>query len=304
MYGQNLLPGRISNDDIKGIWQSIKDVFSTTAQAGKQLMRSVFTLVKVAVAGAISTVIPVYDAKYKEIFAKDKARMKEIDARYADVTKRVTDALGDSDVLAFAALSNFPLFMTGVGLKVGGEFVVSMLDILSAGKLGDRSRKTSRKESLELFKAVLQEEDGKKLDKAVRAKQEIRARLEGSEKVSEIEAAAKAAYRATLEEILKEAQAESIKTIEDVKSASGGKFEGFDTAKMSKEDKEKFEKMKPEEKKELEGSIVDNVKSEIRSLAIKKLEARVKEVTDAGISPNSDFVVDHQKVIEKIKELK
>ena len=61
---------------------------------------------------------------------------------------------------------------------------------------------------------------------------------------------------------------------------------------------------KPEEKKELEGSIVDNVKSEIRSLAIKKLQARVKEVTDAGISPNSDFVVDHQKVIEKIKELK
>lgn len=306
MYGQNLLPGRVDNEDLKGIWQSIKDVFSTTAQAGKQLMRSVFTLVKTAVAGAISVVIPMFDAKYDEIFAKDKARMKEIDSKYADVTKRVEAAFGDSDVLAFAALSNFPLFMTGAGLKVGGEFVVSMLDILSAGKLSDTSSRR-KKESVDLLKNLLQEDDDKndkRLDKAAKTKSQIRDRLEGSQKVAEIEAAVKQAYRTTLQEIFNEAKAENLKTLEDVKSASGGKFKGIDVSKMSKEEKEKFEKMKPEEKKELESSIIDSVKSEIRNLAVKKLSARIKEVTDAGISANSDFVVDHQKMIEKIKQLK
>lgn len=312
--GQMHLPGDIKSQHFKDVWQSIKDVFSTAAGVGKEVMQKVFSLVKMTVAGSISVIFPVLEADYERIISDQNQKIEKIRSEYKDVDDRVKKSLSDSD-LGMLAFYMDPVSVTGgFLLKKAPGVVGGVLDTLTGGrfssrhKFGSTLKKTKKDESTIKRKNILvekSENDDSSLKKAIEDKKIIRSTLENSNQVQSLQDAGMEIHKEFLNSFYSDAKDKltAASSIDGLKQVSKGKFAGLDTSKLSDKEKEAFEKLSKEDKEKMEKEILDSVKSSMKEEYIKKINSRISSLMSYGIKEDSKVVKDHMILIDKIKSL-
>jgi len=102
-------------------------------------------------------------------------------------------------------------------------------------------------------------------------------------------------YQETLNNVFKQAEKtlKNTKTVEDLQKFSKKPIKGI----------EKLKKLQGNEKKKAEEALFKTIKSTMKDFYIKNLTDHYKEVINAGIPEDSQYVKDYKAVIEKIKSL-
>jgi len=313
-----------SSDDLYKVFiKPFVDVVDTAAGKTKELSIKAQTLVKVAFETIVTSIIPVAEDSYKEIFASEKEALDKVKQEYADVYKSNWDAFKDNDVLCAAFMYSPTMLLTLAFAKKSPKAATRMISTLSGGTLDPWLGKISKKFGWNdsgpvqtglgrsdngpgplMGEAHLSEKDGKKGDKKPAPKKPDPAELLSSDKVKHalaksnvvqsMQKQGRAIVRKTLEQVYQQASAAlKAKSLQDVQQKAGLKLKGLD----------KLAQLPPEERQKTEQMILQGAMKSLKSFYIKNLQAQVKQAVASGIDESSEYVQDFNNVIKKIQSL-
>jgi len=176
-------------------------------------------------------------------------------------------------------------------------------------KLSPR-REIVRGESLAARYAILREEkDDESFDSSPEEKKEkefekilndIFEKSLSSSAAQEMQADAKKAYRASLEELYDQAETtlRDLGKVEDME-----KFFGDNLDQKARAEIEKIKKLEPQEKKIAEEQLAKGVRESAKEFYVQDLNDRIKKALNQGVSENSEYIRDYKQTLEKIKKL-
>jgi hypothetical protein len=294
------LPGKISFKHFQDVKQAFKDVFSTAAGATKEVLQKIFTLIKGTIAGVISVIVPALEADYDKIRKREKRNIDKIRSDYADVDRRVSEAVGDSDLATLLFFANPAAAMTGYVLVKSPTLVKGLLDVITGGTIINKESRFNEEISVD----VIFEDKKDDLARVVKNKKIIRDKLSDSKVAEDLKKRSSEVWNSFLSDLYVEAKddLEKSKTLEGLKELTNGKFEGLKFP--SGAEKEQFEKLPNEDKKKLTQEVLETVQKNIKDYYLKKINSRIEQAKSTGLPLKSNtFVSDHESMIEKIKAL-
>ena len=311
-----------SGQDMANIFiKPFTDVFKTAAGKAKELSQKGQTLAIVAFETVATTLIPVLESTYNEIFQKDKERIDKIREQYAEVYQSNWDAFKDNDAQFLAFCYNPAAFINTKILKKSPSAALAMVSILTGGTIDtwldrikerfglDKEPKDSlaNKEDWSAWEptmggmgggmgmeSVIREAGDKPSLEQVFNNPKLQAKLTNSPMVKRLEADGKQVVRTALENIYKQARGVlNARSLQQLQHAVGKKLPGL----------EKLGQMQPQERQVAEQQLMIGVKKSMRQFYVKSLEQQVQAFTKAGVPQNHQLIHDYGKVIGKVKAL-
>jgi hypothetical protein len=267
------------------------DIIGVTAGSAKEVARKGHTLLKVSVAAALTTFIPVLKDKYKEIFEEDREAIRKIKSDYAQYYDATWEALKHDDILIAAFMFRPDLFLTYGFAKHAPKVAAGLLSIFTGG-VTDKYVNAAK----EKFQESLVKEDKHAPNMLTKLtnNQKVVSLMSNNENVEELSSQGQEATKEFLSSLFEQAKiALSAKTIEEFEKVTKTKLGGLDELKN----------LDPQKKKEAENIIFQAAKKKIKDFYQQILLDRISKVTKFGISNKHPFVTIHQAFIKKIEAL-
>lgn len=309
------------------------DVAQTAAGKTKEMSVRTQTLIQTAFEAVATTLIPVLRDDYKQIFDHEHAEIKKIRQEYGDVYQSNWDALLNDDVLVAAFFYQPAAFFTVALARKVPDVLLSMAATLSGGQLdkwvnkakehvkkhgtrkdhgktdghseyeswGNRQDHHKKGElgrvgmGVDYYEGVVREgaDEPDDLTKKLTS-EKMKTIIQGSSVTKKMEQSARAAVRASLQDVFKQAQGVlKASTLEQLQHSTGAKLKGMD----------KISQVPQAERQKAEQSILSTTKQSMKLFYVKNLEDQVKAAIAAGVPEDSLYVIDFNSTISKIKAL-
>ena len=310
------------SDDLYKIFvKPFVDVVDTAAGKTKELSLKAQTAAKVAFETIVTSLIPVVEDSYKEIFASEKEAIDKVRQEYDAVYKSNWDAFKDNDVLCAAFMYSPTMLLTLAFAKKSPKAASRMISTLSGGTLDPWLNKLATKfgwkDSGPVQTGLGRSDDGpgmmygeshaihekgtkkskhdKKPDVAeLLSSDKVKKQLEKSNVVQSMEKQGRAIVRKTLQQVYQQASAAlKANSLQDVEHKAGLKLKGLD----------KLAQLPPQERQKTEQLILQGAMKSLKGFYVKNLQAQVKQALAAGIPESSEYVQDYNNVIKKIQAL-
>ena len=300
-----------SNDELYKVFvKPFVDVVDTAAGKSKELSQRAQTLAHVAFETIATTLIPVLQDSYKEIFETEKENLEKIKAQYKDVYASNWDAFRDSDVFCTAFCYSPVAILTLKMAHKSPKVVAGLLSVLTGGTLDPWLNKVKKKFDLAPPKTGLNFHGtgpGHPMESVIREAQDnsdtlakvltnpkVIKKVQQSPVVQKMEQEGKAMVRATLQSVFTQAVGVMKATnLQDLQHKTGAKLKGL----------EKFEQEAGDDKQKAEQALLQGTKRSMKDFYVQNLEGQVKQALAAGVEENSPFVQDYKRTIQKIKAL-
>lgn len=318
------------NDLYRVFVKPFVDVVDTAVGKTKELSARAQTLAHVAFEALVTTLVPFFSDSYKEIFAGEKKRLAAIRNEYKDVYQSNWDAFRDNDVFWTAFCYAPWAIMTIKFVKQSPRTAGRLVSALTGGSadrvlgrmLGDWNRGyrppitglnytgtssgMGADTGIHAEGLVREDDEGKtrkkkkddrgRLDKAaqVLTSPKFIDQLRDSPITKDLAQETQAAVRESLSTVYKEAQAVlTSRSVQDLQQKSGKKIPAA----------QGLAEVPAEQRKVLEEAALAGFREAMKKMYVEGLEARVKQALAGGIPEDSPFIVDHRRVIAKIKAL-
>lgn len=305
------------------------DVVDTAVGKTKEATSSAYTLARVAFETLVTTLVPFFSDSYKEIFADEKKRMAAIRQEYKEVYQSNWDAFRDNDVFWTAFCYAPWAIMTIKFFKQSPRTAARLMSTLSGGSadrvlsrmLGDWNRAyrppitglnytgTSSGAGPDTgihVEGSLHEDDeqgtkkkkkgGPDLDRAARVltNPKFIDLLRGSPVAQGLAQETQATVRESLATVYKEAQAVlTSRSVQELQQKSGKRIPAA----------QGLAEVPAEQRKPLEEAALAGFREAMKKMYVEGLESRIKQALSGGIPEDSPFIVDHRRVISRIKAL-
>lgn len=329
--------GYLTSDELFGIGKALMNPISTFIGKAKELAVKTRTLLTVGVKSLVSTFVPMYSAKYKEIFDREAEDIKRIRSEYADVYRQTDEALRSKDALLLAfmvsplaylgtkAATMPPDSLKGLLSATTGGFSDDVFDFaknkLEKKLLGPKSEpgrqeKTSsaralewsrpRNVELEVIKvkdrALREDRDSGFDPMTILANKKFLEKVLSSPKTKEMQADALKVHRETIASLY--GQVEEIlkrtNTVDDIKKSMKLPPDKKVAAEKLLLD---LKKLPPDEKVAAEKLLLDSIKQSIKRFYEESIKAHVRDLIEAGMSEKSQVAKDYVELIKKIQAL-
>lgn len=309
---------------VKTFVEPFTDVFKTAVGKSKEVTRRAATMLPVAVGTILTTLIPQLGMSYGDVFESERKDLEKIKSQYKDVYERTNKALSSSDAAFLAFMASPESAMAAWGLSKAPAVIGDILTIASGGisdkifekfkaanfaeagvetqkKLAKAQGKKNSKKPGDFFgESLLREDEDYSKDEQIAkkiysSKKFMDAVVNNSPKIKEMQQAATALYRDSLNDVYNQIDDlfSKAKTVEDIKKL---------TKKQTPELAE-IEKLQGQEKEKAEKLLLQGARKAMKDFYIKNLTDQVEGVIKAGIPEDSQYVKDFRQTIQKIKAL-
>lgn len=285
----------VSRDQLVDIFVSpFVNAFKHMEGKTKELSQKGLTLLRVTFEALATTIIPILQDNYKEIFAEEKEAIDSIRSEYSKYYQTTWDAFKNDDVAIAAFMYRPDLILTGKLINKAPKVAGKLLSILSGGELDKYLSKLLKNESVS---RVLVEDDNtldtEKLQKIV-ANKKVQSILANSEETQKLTNIGEKFTKATLQNVYKQAQ--------DVL----GSKSLIDLQKILKKPLPQIDELKKapqEERVKLEQKLLLTIKKSMKEFYVQSLTSQMKKAIEAGIPESHPFVKLYNVIIQKIKNL-
>lgn len=283
------------------------DVVTTAAGKGKELSQRTQTLAKVAFEAMATSLIPLLEDDYSEIFANEKQNLDKLKAQYKDVYNSTWTAFKDNDVVMAAFMMSPSSMITAKIAQQAPIQTIKVLNVLTGGRLDGFLSKVVKKLGLGDTKKPLDRDEGpgvaiegrlhelhkKKMTAgAVLTQKKIKQTIEQDQKTSKMSSDAQNVVEEMLKQVLQRAQAViNAKGVEDLQKKLGIKIKGT----------EKLKEVPENERQALEQPLMKALKQSALSLYIKGLNEQLETLKKAGVSNDHQMFQMISNAISKIK---
>jgi len=295
-----------------------------TAGKVKEISASAITLLRVAFEAVATTLIPILQDDYAEIFADEKEQINKIRSEYGHYYQETWEALNNDDVLVAAFLYQPELFMTAGLAKRAPKAVGNALSVLSGGMLDkalggfikpkDDKHAKEKKFSKpsgdggwgmgtgDVWMESFIREDSE--DKKPQEKENPLVKLVNNEKVKKIIANSDQTKKlahvghqivdGALHKVEQRASAVmNVKSLEELQKSLGKKIPGLD----------KLSKVPQNERQASEQQLLKSVKQSTKEFYVKQLTSQIKKAVDSGVPQEHPYVKAHMATLAKIKNM-
>lgn len=283
------------------------DVFSTAAGETKQLSQKLQTLGKVAFQTIGTTILPMFQDDYEEIFANEKQQIDKIKNQYQDVYSRTWTAIKDADVMAAAFMYDPAGLFTTKVLKHSPNQVMNLLNILTGGSLDNAISKLKQKSGKnEKFDASSIEKFFNNTDESVRTgrplliernlevKSKIKELIGDNPTVQRMQADMKGVVRNSLEKIFDKANSiGKARSVEELAKAINKNIPEL----------KKIQALQEPERSQVEQKLLQAIKGSMKSFYVKQLTDKVKNAIESGVPSDHAYLNDLKSAIQKIKNI-
>lgn len=282
------------------------DVVDTAVGKTKELSTKTQTLAKVAFETLATTIIPILGDDYEAIFANEKQELDKLKAQYKDVYDATWTAFKDNDVVSAAFFYSPAAVITAKVAQQAPIQTVKLLNVLAGGKLDGFLKKVVNKFKLGDTKKPLDRDSGAGLPEGrilelhkkansfaeILAQRGVKQAIEQNPNVSQMQDQARQVVNASLQKVLKSAQAvSSAKSIDDLQKKVGHKLKGAD----------QVAKLPDQERQRLEALLLPNLKKSALSMYVKGIEDQIKQAIHGGIPEDHPFITVHKELLSKLK---
>lgn len=268
------------------------DVVKVAAGKTKEMSTRTQTVLNVAFQSVATTLVPVLQDTYDEVFADEHKSLEKIKSEYAAVYGETWEAFQKSDFLLAAFMYRPDLFLTGAFIKKSPKVALKLASILSGGKLDSIiSSLTSKGRSNE---GLVREASGIDKLESFFGNDKVKKILSSSNLSRKMAEDGQEVVRGTLKKVFSQAsEVLSATSLQSIQKVAGKQIPGL----------QKLSELEGNERQSAEQNIMKAAKAGMKAFYVKQLESRVKKAVDAGVPKDHPFVKDHLNVISKIKAL-
>lgn len=289
------------------------DVAKVAAGKTKEVSQRAQTLAKVALEAIATTLVPALEDKYDDIFEDEQSRLEAIRSEYADAYASTWEAFNEMDVLIAAFMYRPDLFLTAKFIKKAPKVAANILSVLSGGSLDNLIKRAFSKEPIKISNFLKGPEGpGMPIESVIREKDDdataspadnlitllsnpkVKKALSSDPNSKRMSSESQEATRQTLEDVF--VQAQSVLKAKDLNDVQ--KIIGKQVPEIAK-----LQQLPPEQRNSVEATMLNGIKSGMRSYYAGKLKARAQEAVSSGVSESHPFVQDHLSVAKKIESL-
>jgi len=289
------------------------DVFSTTSGKVGELSVKAQSLGKVAFESLMTSLVPSLSDDFNKIFAKEQNQIEKLKQQYKPVYDATWGALLDDDVTFLAMLYSPKLFFATDFLQKAPAAVMATASILSGGRLdgvlskiknafhitdkkskGDDSHYNNYENSRHIGD-LLHEDDAKPKKNVVdvlSSEKLVNAFLDSPETQRAQQSAQKIVQGALTQAYNTAKGIADAKSVEDLSRITGKKI-----------DLSKLKSLPQEDTQQAEQQLLKAVKASSKQFIVKNLLGQVQAARKANVPENSQYILDYNRVIQKIRSL-
>jgi len=304
----------VGNDALKNTFLApFFDVARTVAGKGGETSIKAQTLLKTAFESLATTFLPMLSDDYAKIFSKEQNQIEKLKQQYKPVYDATWNSLLDSDVQFLAMLYSPKLFFAADFLRKAPASVMSVASIMSGGRLdgvlskiknafhitdkkssGNDSHYNNYESSLRAGD-LLHEDDAKPKKDVVSvlsSEKLVNAFLDSPE-TQRAQQSAQKIVRGALTQAYNTAKGiADAKSVEDLSRITGRKI-----------DLSKLKSLPQEDMQQAEQQLLKAVKASSKQFIVKNLLGQVQAARKANVPENSQYILDYNRVIQKIRSL-
>lgn len=305
-----------SDKDLYNVFvKPFTDVVDTVAGKGKELSQKAQTLAHVSFEALMTSVIPMLEDDYEDIFKKEGEAIDKLKDQYKDIYDATWTAFKDNDVVSAAFLYSPSAMITAKIAQQAPIQTIKLLNVLTGGnldgflhrvakalKLGDTKKPLDRDSGEGLPEGVIRELHGKPEQQkkpqpkinvgTVLTQKKVKQAIDNDPKTAQMQKAVKDTVEASLNQLLTRVNAISRATsVQDLENKLGKKFKGTD----------KLAQVPQQQRQAMEQGLLKGIKKSVLSMYIKGLNQQVEKATKAGVPQDHPYIALLNTVISKIK---
>lgn len=294
------------------------DVFNVAKGKTKEMSQRTQTLAKIGFEALATTLIPILADDYDQLFAEEQQELQKIKSEYAEVYNATWDVLKDNDVVLAAFMYAPAAVLSYAFFQEAPKAALDLLSVLGGGTLdafvqtfkmkflssnpGSNSFKKVEGPGMPFESLVRRtntlKEDGNKSPEAVFKKnmqrKDVATALANSPIVQRMQKQTRNVVRDSLTKVFEHIKGiMNAKSIEDLEKITKKKLPGAD----------KLKKAPDNERIHAEQQLLSAAKQSAKKLYVKGIEDMVSNAVKNGVPQDNPWVVDHLKVVQKIKAL-
>jgi hypothetical protein len=289
------------------------DVGKTISGKSQETSVKAQTLLKSAFETIGSTLIPSLSSDYKDIFDAEQRQIEKLKQQYKPVYDATWNSLMDSDVQFLAMLYSPKMFFAADFLQKAPASVMKAASILSGGRLdgvlskiknvfhitdkksnGNDSSYNNYESSLRTGD-LLHEDDAKPKKDVVSvlsSEKLVNAFLDSPETQRAQQSAQKIVQGALTQAYNTAKGIADAKSVDDLSRITGRKI-----------DLSKLKSLPQEDMQQAEQQLLKAVKASSKQFIVKNLLGQVQSARKAGVPENSQYILDYNKVIQRVRSL-
>jgi hypothetical protein len=299
-----------SDKDLYNVFvKPFTDVVSTTAGKAKELSQRGQTLAKVAFEAIATSLIPILEDDYEDIFKKEDEALGKLKAQYKDIYDSTWTAFKDNDIVTAAFMYAPSAMITAKIAQQTPIQTIKVLNILTGGNLDNFLSRVTKKLKLGDTKKPLDHDSGEGLPEgvirelhsnpqqklnigAILTQKKVKQAIDNNPKVEQMSAATKKTLENSLNQVLLRVNAISTsKNIQELETKLGKKFKGVD----------KLAQVPQQERQALEQTLLKGLKQSALTMYSKGINQQVQKAMKAGVPEDHPYVKLLQTVLSKLK---
>jgi len=306
-----------SQDALKNIFISpFTDVVKTVAGKTGETSVKTQTLLKSVFETLATSLVPSLSSDYDKIFASEQRQLEKLKQEYKPVYDATWESLQDKDVKFLAMLYSPKLFFAADFIQKFPAAALSSISILSGGRLdgvlskiknafhitkGASSGKddssynnyeSSNRRGSRLVEADDEAKPKKNIVDVLSSEKIVNAFLNSPETQRAQQAAQKIVQDALTQAYNTAKGVADAKSVEDLSKITGKQI-----------DLSKLKALPQNERQTAEQQLLKAVKSSSKEFIVKNLLTQVQSARKSGVSENSQYILDYNRVIQKIRSL-
>ena len=301
------------------------DVVNTAVGKAKEVTIAAKNAIKVGLGAIISTLVPQLHINYAKIFEEEKKEVDEVKRAYKEIYERTDEALRSNDAAAmafmaypsqylgvkFAQMAPGPIFDT-LSIMTGGisDTIIKKTfsgkgDLMNKLLTAPGKRRSERwNEARRLHGRLIHEDESdKEIDRFAEEFKEklsdpafIDEILSSAQKTDDMQQQARDVYKSSLKEI----EQDFMKLKQQATSIDGVINIVSKMKKVNEKSKKHIEALKDVEDENVKQELIETVVESFKAYNYLTLSGRIQSVKNAGIPGDSQYVKDHEKVINSI----
>lgn len=293
----------------------------------KEISASAVSVLRVAFEAIATTLIPILQSDYAEIFSDEQQQLEKIRNEYGHYYQETWEALNNDDVLVAAFLYQPELFMTNSLAKRAPKAVAKTLSVLSGGlldkilgnvlkpdKKNPPSKKVFSKPSGDMgyggmggsdmwYESLIREDSEEKQEKEKEEQSplmklinngKVKKLIANSDQTKKLASIGHKVVDGALHKVEQRANAVmNVKSLEELQRSMDKKIPGLD----------KLSKVPKEERQVAEQQLLKSMKQSIKEFYVKQLTSQIKKAVSSGVPQDHPYVKAHEATLLKIKNM-